>query len=294
MNDQRMTDTEMETVLRTWLQDAPARPPDRSRVVGSVVGQLHSTRRGRRRWWPFARSGREAMTQAIPPRPSSQLDPIPASNGHTPTVIGRTSSMISPAKALIGGALIFGIGGVMLIAQPFQQQSSVPGAEVQPPPAPTAFSATYAGTGRSNPGTVKETDDGTIVSVGQGWLFDSRESSDPRFAGPLVLTATDIQYPDVGGGIGVTGYRIETDEGAWQQVPTANASWEEDGARWSSGQLPPADNIMFFTFIGEGGYEGLTAVVQETWAPGGHVGRIQFDGFIFEGDLPDAPEPWVP
>lgn len=202
--------------------------------------------------------------------------------------------MISPAKALIGGALIFGIGGVMLIAQPFQQQSSVPGAEVQPPPAPTAFSATYAGTGRSNPGTVKETDDGTIVSVGQGWLFDSRESSDPRFAGPLVLTATDIQYPDVGGGIGVTGYRIETDEGAWQQVPTANASWEEDGARWSSGQLPPADNIMFFTFIGEGGYEGLTAVVQETWAPGGHVGRIQFDGFIFEGDLPDAPEPWVP
>ena len=125
-------------------------------------------------------------------------------------------------------------------------------------------------------------------------MWNSRESSDPRFAGPLVLTYTEIRYPDLGGGIGVGGYRIETDEGAWQQVPTASVGWDKDAARWASGQLPPADNIQFCTFVGEGDYEGLTAVVQETWQPGGVDGLIQFDGYIFEGDLWDAPEPWVP
>jgi hypothetical protein len=137
-------------------------------------------------------------------------------------------------------------------------------------------------------------DDGTIVTTGQAWIFDTRESSDPRFAGPLVLTVIDMRYPDLGGGIGVGAYRIETDDGAWQQVPTASVGWDKDAAKWASGLLPPADNIMFHAFIGEGAYEGLTAVVQETWWPGGADGLIQFDGYIFEGDLPDAPEPWVP
>ena len=40
--------------------------------------------------------------------------------------------------------------------------------------------------------------------------------------------------------------------------------------------------------------EGLTAVVQETWWPDGMEGIVQLDGFVFEGDLPAAPEPWVP
>jgi hypothetical protein len=175
-----------------------------------------------------------------------------------------------------------------------QSEEPDPMADLQPPPAPTAFSATYSGSGRSTPGSTTENDDGTIVSAGGGWMWNSRESSDPRFAGPLVLTYTEIRYPDLGGGIGVGGYRIETDEGAWQQVPTASVGWDKDSALWASGELPPADNIQFWTFIGEGGYEGLTAVVQETWQPGGVDRLVQFDGYIFEGDLWDAPEPWVP
>lgn len=130
--------------------------------------------------------------------------------------------------------------------------------------------------------------------AGQGWMFDSPESSDPRSSGPPVLTLTDIEYPDVGGDINVGGYPIETAEGAWQQVPTAGVGFQQDYALWASGQLPPADNIRFWTFIGEGDYEGLTAVVQETWWPGGVDGLVQFDGFIVEGPLWDAPEPWVP
>jgi hypothetical protein len=196
-----------------------------------------------------------------------------------------------------GSSVVIGIGllvgsGVGVTAQ---SEEPDPLAAVQPPPAPTAFTATYSGSGRSNNGVTTEYDDGTIVAVGNGWMFDSRESSDPRFAGPLVLTVTDITYPDLGGGIDVGGWRIETDEGAWQQFPPETNPWfEEDTALWASGQLPPADNIQFYTFIGEGDYEGLTAVVQETWWPGGVDGLVQFDGYVFEGDLPDAPEPWVP
>ena len=37
--------------------------------------------------------------------------------------------MLSPVKAITAGALVFALGGVMLIAQPFGQQGSVPGAE---------------------------------------------------------------------------------------------------------------------------------------------------------------------
>jgi hypothetical protein len=195
-----------------------------------------------------------------------------------------------------GSSAVLSIGLLVGPGVGVTAQSEEPDAmtEMQAPPAPTAFSATYSGSGRSNPGTTTETDDGTIVSVGLGWMFDSRESSDPRFAGPLVLTNTEIRYPDLGGSIGVGGYRIETGEGAWQQVPTAGVGWDKDAARWASGQLPPADNIQYFTFIGEGDYEGLTAVVQETWHPGGVDRLVQFDGYIFEGDLPDAPDPWVP
>ena len=61
-----------------------------------------------------------------------QPSPIPAANGHTPTVIGRTQIMFSPAKAITVGALVFAIGGALVIAQPLGQQgSTVPGAETE-------------------------------------------------------------------------------------------------------------------------------------------------------------------
>jgi hypothetical protein len=157
-------------------------------------------------------------------------------------------------------------------------------------PAPVPFTSTYGWSGRSTPGSVEAQADGTIVSTGVGWMFDSRDASDPRFAGPLVLTMTDIEYPEVGGSVAVGGYRVETADGAWQQTPEANLAFEEDYFLWESGALPPAGNIQFWTFIGEDDYAGLTAVVQETWANG----TVQFDGYIFEGDLWEAPEPWVP
>src|SRR5688572_7328945 len=86
-----------------------------------------------------------AITSAIPsPRrrfhswfhsTDARTVPVPATNGHTPTVRGRTQLMFSPAKAITAGALV--IGGALLIAQPFQQESVVPSAATDPVPEPS-------------------------------------------------------------------------------------------------------------------------------------------------------------
>ena len=144
MSEQHMTDKELEAVLRAWTPDTPAGHPDRSRVVGNVVRLLHSTRPRRRRWWLGSAFRGTADAPKDAERRYDQASPIPATIGHTRTVTGRIQSMFSPVKAITAGALVFAIGGVMLIAQPFDQQvGSVPGAATDDPALAPSF---YSGT----------------------------------------------------------------------------------------------------------------------------------------------------
>jgi Tol biopolymer transport system component len=132
MSDEHMNDKELEAVLREWTPQMPAGQPDRSHVVGTIVSRLGPTRRRRHRRWPFPWFRRDGTNRASERSLAQQPSPIPAANGHTPTVMGRTQSMLSPAKAIIVAALVFAIGGVMLIAQPFQQrEGTVPGATTE-------------------------------------------------------------------------------------------------------------------------------------------------------------------
>jgi len=157
---------------------------------------------------------------------------------------------------------------------------------------PVRFSSTYDWPGGSTPGTSETLDGGIRVVTGEGWLFDSRDATDARFAGPLVMTWNVIHHRGKGN-VAFGGSRIETADGAWQQIPAAMLRFEEDLSDWSGGRKPPADNIQFRTFIGERDYAGFTAVVQETWWPGGgDAETVRFDGWIIEGELPPAPEPW--
>jgi hypothetical protein len=72
-----------------------------------------------------------------------QASPIPATNGQFPAVIGRTQIMLSPAR-IIAAALVLGVGGMMLITQPFRPQSSVPGAAADSPSQPPVqFTGTW-------------------------------------------------------------------------------------------------------------------------------------------------------
>lgn len=204
--------------------------------------------------------------------------------------------MFSPAKAIIAGALVFGIGGALLIAQPFDQQGAAPGAEGgAEAPTPVEFTSTYAWSHQPTPGQREALDNGVEVVTGEAWQFRNLGASDPRFAGTLTDTITRIDYPDQAH-ILVGASRIETAGGAWQETPSSSFQLQADVSSWRTGALPEPGSRRWRTFIGEGDYEGYWAVVQETWRPDGGTGStdILLDGYVFEGEWPSAPEPWSP
>ena len=137
-----MKDEQMQSLLDAWYRDRDEAPRDTDGGSLACHGRVPQTRQ-RSRWWPFPIFYRRTKTPPTTDTAEYQPSPIPATDGHTPTVIGRTQSMLSPVKAITAGAIIFAIGGVMLVAQPFQQQGSPPGAAT--PAAPVAVSGHATG-----------------------------------------------------------------------------------------------------------------------------------------------------
>ena len=127
-----MTNKQLSPVVRAWLQRTDVGPEDVHRSTGLVSARVEQTRQ-RGRWWPLPPIRHDHQPPTTDQTSNAQPSPIPASNGHTPTVIGRTQSMLSPVKAITAGALVFAIGGALLIAQPFDQHGSVPGAATADP-----------------------------------------------------------------------------------------------------------------------------------------------------------------
>ena len=80
--------------------------------------------------------------------------------------------MFSPVKAITAGALVFALGGMFLIAQPFGQQgATVPGAATDEVAPNTEFTAEWGFTS------------GCCVVV--------EPASDPRFAGVMSASFVD-------------------------------------------------------------------------------------------------------
>jgi hypothetical protein len=264
MNSEEQT----TSIVEAWLKGTSDTPYGTEMGVGRVKSRARRTRQ-RGRWWPLPSFTRS--TSPAPSIPSTQFQstPIPATNGHTPTVTGRTQSMFSPAKAITAAALVFAIGGVMLIAQPFDQQGGgVPGAATEEArEAPTEFSGRLAhGLPIEEP--LDETVDGVIV--GQSVVFGplALTMSDPRLDGEATITTESRVF---GGEDGVTvfnkAFRIENDAGAWQEVP---GFVMEPSPGWTS------------TFIGEGDYAGLFAIADVLHDSNGW----DLHGYIIDGDVP--------
>lgn len=281
MSDQHLNDQEMEAMLRTWLQDAPAGRPDRSRVVGTVIRQLHPIRRRRRRWWPFAVSRRQAMTPTIPPGIPGQPGPIPAAHGRTPTVIGRTRSMLSPVTAITAGALAVALGGVLLVAQPFEQRGSAPAAEGEPV-APTWVTGTisYAplctGPDSEQDGAVRH--DWNVVCSPQGW-----RSENPRFTGEVSARWNEDVFQTDEGILSVStgAYYLRNDDGGWACSTSSLVK--------GSGLFSEALTGDTVRCAGEGGYEGLSALLVAQDDPLQPY-PAEFVGLIFSGDFPPVPD----
>ena len=108
------------------------------------------------------------------------------------------------------------------------------------------------------------------------------EATDPRLAGHVTLAVNYNDYP-ARDGLRVVNhaFRVENEDGAWQQLPTINIQW------------PGEDNLgVVGVFIGEGAYDGLIAVFDNVIDPEAG-GTFDLHGFIFEVGLPPAPEPYV-
>jgi len=259
--------------LDEWLHETEVTPPDPKKGARRVASQLPQIRQVGR-WLPFLVFRRKAQTPTTTDTAEYQPSPIPASNGHTPTVIGRTQSMLSPVKAITVGAIVFAIGGVMLVAQPFQQQSNVPGAATEDVAA-TSFTGQMSVMDWSG-GEEVETEGGLLST---GSVARVRyESSDPRLTGDVTITGSHISDPDQAGYamLSAQTYELTNDEG----------SWLGEGTGLASSELGVATDT--FILVGQDGYEGLTAYVLSE--DPGISGNITISGIIFPSAMPEAPE----
>jgi hypothetical protein len=277
-----MTDEQFGPLVASWLKAGNNPPPDPGGSVRQTMTVAQQTRQLRRRWWlpPFVH--RMPAPPKSPPTTDQTTDyqptPIPATNGQSATVTGRTQSMFSPVKAVTAGALVFAIGGVLLIAQPFDQQGgSVPGAATD-----TERAAPVPVTGESRDGPCggpmpSEIIDG--VSHSQSGLCSQTVSfSDPRLEGEATYQFANTEHLDENGVVVVTlgtdALSIVNENGAWRQPPTLFAF-----------DLGSSDDVGLKVLYGEGDYEGLVAVLTATGCD-----PCTFDGFIIDGDFPPPTE----
>ena len=266
-----MNDDRLLLEMRRWLQGEEVLLPDAEEAGEQVAARLPTTKQQRRRrsWFGFrARAPKPPTTSdTIEYRPGS----IPASNGHTPTVIGRTQSMLSPAKAITAGALIFAVGGAFLISQPLQQPAaSAPGAEAAEITEPVEFTAVFTPSSSVRSGTYEVVDD-VVQQRGNAWSPRMSGMSDPRLDGTLIYSEDSDRYPGLHEFASVT-YRIVNDDGAWEgstPVFKQNGNYEA---------------ISVVVLVGEGAYDGMHA-----WMDTSDWGAIS--GVIFPAAPPAAPVP---
>ncbi len=107
------------------------------------------------------------------------------------------------------------------------------------------------------------------------------EASDQRLSGDGVLRGASVVFQGFEDGAGVMvivnqSIRVENADGAWSgggplfAVPTTEGAFGTDQPTW--------------VLAGEGGYDGLTALLRVDLGL-----EADFGGVIFEGDLPAAP-----
>ena len=270
-----MTDEKLGLDLARWMKDAEFAPTDASRSAHQVATRLPQTRQLGRRWWlPSSK-----RTQAIPPTTDQtteyQPTPILATNGQSATVTGRTQSMFTPVKAITAGALVFAIGGVLLIAQPFDQQSSVPGAAIDDESMTPALVTGFLVYPEDSPSSelLPSYEKTEVDGIARGRWLDTAdvEMSDPRLSGAFTNDYSVERFDDLATDLGWGTVRVENDAGFWegQSVHTTN--------------IAARGEVAYYELVGHGAFDGLSAVVFETETSSG---KWALSGIIFPGSQP--------
>jgi hypothetical protein len=279
-----MSDEQLQRTVTSWLMDSDIAPPDSLQSARQVAARLESMRQ-QSRWWPLPLLRRPSASPQASSDAGHRPGPTPATNGHSPTVIGRTHSMLSPAKAIVAGAVVFAVGSVMLVAQPFEQRSvTAPGAAADVPSQPPAeFTGTWCigsavAPDRAGAETTLEVgDEGTSLTRYQGGAWrNSVTMSDPRLQGDAYQTYESDTYS--------TGPSLVA---STLSIVNADGAWVSTLYRETSGGADPGDTPNIF--IGEGAYAGLVAVIEMT-DTSSECSDIQ--GIVF--DQPVVPVPYLP
>ena len=248
-----MSDEQLQSLLETWFADTDPAPPDTRQTAVEVMARVPETRQ-RGRWWPLPPLRQKAQTATAIETIEEQPGPTAAIYGHIPTVIGRTRLMFNPVRATIVGALVFALGGVFLVAQPFEQQDAGgPAARVTQLPAVTVTSSQDCDLPANQGGACTHT------------------ASDARVTGPLTFSYTG----DIGG-----------PATAEVELVWADATLEGPDGDWT-GHLYlvwTEPTQAFAVLSGDGAYEGWQYVASgiDPEADGDH----DWSGVIYEGALP--------
>ena len=205
--------------------------------------------------------------------------------------------MFSPVKAITAGALVFAIGGMLLLAQPFEQQgSSVPGAasdEVFEPPVEVTgtvrldvfgcsrqelggdLTTTTRARARHTCRTTNQMSDarltGAVTVIYENHYIDGSDL--PVFAGCDKDIDDECAFELA---LESGALSIENADGTWRGRPTLNPFVGFPGSD------QPATRLMLLD--GEGGYEGLAALLEFTGTSPASV-----HGFIIDGGFPPDP-----
>jgi hypothetical protein len=255
-----MTKEHLASGLRAWLKDTEAQPDDARRSTDKVMARVEEAAQ-RGRWWPLPVFHRKIRTDATAIGTTEyQPSPIPAINGNALIAIGRTKIMFSPVKIVIAGALVFALGGLFLVGQPFaQQQGAQPGAEsdsvgamadVSVGPGVTYFTGTSECTSERG-------DSSMVDGVTQSHLHSTCEytTTDDRFNGTMEVDNTVYSFgPD--GGPWTSEEVLVSGEGAWRG--TSQGVYDMYGVS----PLGTAGKVFHYgqsDFVGEGAYEGYVA-----------------------------------
>jgi len=168
--------------------------------------------------------------------------------------------MFSPVRAVVVGALVFALGGLFLVGQPFGQQQVAPlGAESDPAaamadvavgPGVTYFTGTSECTSESGEATV-------VDGIRQNQIRTTCENAttDDRLNGTLVADNTVYGF-GTDGGPWTSESVLTTEEGSWRG--TDQGVYDLYGAS----PLGTAGTVFRYghsELLGEGAYEGLVA-----------------------------------
>ena len=269
-----MIDERFAARISSWLRgsDRPARQPNDN--VARAMGHIHQTRQ-RRRWLWFL-PGPRPTAGAKAEQDLDQESPPTSSQGKSvPAPIGGTTTMISATK-MIGLAASLALVGALALALPANQPEGSVGPAAAP--AEPAEMAPFSGTMR----TLSIDDYGETVAhdwgralMDQQWTFE-HDFDDERLNGMGRSRVNDHRIAGSSGGPKSFTLYIENDGGSW--VGTGRAYNGVNGGGWHHQTV----------LTGQGGYEGLTAILAADQSAQSSV--LEVSGVMFTGGLPPLPE----